>query len=61
MSIVAHPKHNPLLSPHIVAADRLNNAIVIEFDNGECALYPESFLYSKIKECKQLNEEDVAW
>lgn len=47
--------------PNIVAAERLNDSIVIKFDNGQCGLYPSAFLYSKLSECEQLDESKVDW
>ena len=61
MSIASDSTLDLLSSPRIVTADRLNDALVIEFDNGECALYPDAFLYSKIRECKALHEDAVEW
>lgn len=47
--------------PIIVSAERLNNGIVIKFDNGQCGFYASSFLFSKLSECEELNENDTEW
>jgi hypothetical protein len=33
-------------SPRIVYAERVGDDVIIEFDDGECALYPASLLLS---------------
>lgn len=45
----------------IVTVDRLNNGIVVKFDDGRCVLYPCAFLYAKIAECKELDEAKPSW
>ena len=47
--------------PKIVSAERLNNGIVIKFDNGQCGFYTNSFLFSKLPECEELNEAETEW
>ena len=36
------------LAPRIVGADRLNDAIVVEFEDGVCATFPADLLRSLI-------------
>ena len=47
--------------PQIVAADRLNEGLVIKFDDGQCAFFSSAFLFSKLSECEELNEADIEW
>ena len=39
-----HMETTPI--PQIVNAERVGDDVIIEFDDGECALYPPSFLLS---------------
>lgn len=47
--------------PRILAADRLNEGLVIRFENGQCAFYSTLFLFSKLPECEELKETDLEW
>ena len=47
--------------PRIIAADRLHTGLVIKFENGQCAFFSSSFLFSKLPECQQLTEAETEW
>ena len=40
----------------IVAADRLENALIITFDDGRCAEFSSTLLYAMLSEAKELFE-----
>lgn len=44
--------------PRILAADRVANSLVIEFDDGKCALFPASLLHDTIPQAVQINESE---
>lgn len=48
-------------TPRIVQADRLDEGLVIQFENGQCAFYSGAYLFSKLPECEELNEADTEW
>lgn len=48
-------------NPSIIAAERLNEGVVLKFDNGKCGFYSSSLLFSLWSECEELNEADVEW
>ena len=48
-------------TPPIVSADRLNEGLVILFADGQCAFYPDAFLFSKLPELPQLDETNLQW
>lgn len=53
---------NPLSSaPRIAVVDRLNDGLVIQFENGACGYYSDAFLFSKLPECAMLKEGDGEW
>lgn len=45
----------------IVNVDRMKDGVIIKFDDGKCAFYPCAFLYAKLQECEELNEDDPRW
>lgn len=47
--------------PEVIAAERLNEGVVIKFADGQCGFYSSAFLFSKLSECEQLDEADVEW
>ncbi len=47
--------------PEVIAAERLNEGVVIKFSGGQCGFYSSAFLFSKLKECEQLDEAEVEW
>jgi hypothetical protein len=58
------PKMETASDRRILAAERLSGGVVITFDNGECAIYSPTLLYSmfpkafRVDESKQLIEQD---
>jgi hypothetical protein len=47
--------------PRIVAVNRLNDGVVIEFDDGTIGFYPEALLFQVFASAVPLDESDVAW
>lgn len=47
--------------PDVIAAERLNEGVVIKFANGHCGFYSSAFLFSKLGESEQLDEAEVEW
>jgi hypothetical protein len=47
------------LSPHIAFADRLNDAIVVTFDDGKCAIYSASMLYALMPQARQITDSEL--
>jgi hypothetical protein len=41
-----------------VYAERVGGNVIIEFNDGKCALYPASFLHSMLTEATQLDTSD---
>ena len=48
-------------APRITAAERLNEGLVIKFEDGQCAFYSDALLFSKLPECEQLEEAETEW
>ena len=50
-------------TPSIVAADRLNDAVIIEFDNGRCGVFDAKALYTLLPSVPELTEQttEEAW
>jgi hypothetical protein len=42
----------------VVYAERVGGNVIIEFNDGKCALYPASFLHSMLTEATQLDTSD---
>jgi hypothetical protein len=40
--------------PRILFAERLDNSLIITFDNGKCGLYPAHLLYAVLPQAKDL-------
>jgi hypothetical protein len=40
--------------PRIVYAERVGDDVIIEFDDGECALYPASLLLSILPQAEKI-------
>jgi hypothetical protein len=43
-------------APRIVHAERLNGGIVIEFENGVCAVYSSELLYAHLDQAQIVEE-----
>ena len=41
-------------NPRIIASDRLDNAIVVAFDDGKTALYSAALLYAALSQARKL-------
>ena len=44
--------------PRIVYAERVGDDVIIEFDDGECALYPASLLFSILRQAVKIEFSD---
>jgi hypothetical protein len=44
--------------PRLLSAERLDNAVVITFDDGKCSLYSAALLYSILPQAKEIEPED---
>lgn len=51
----------PRTNPHIIAVERLNDGVVIKFDDGTCGFYPEALLYEVFPKAEPMDESYVAW
>ena len=49
------------VAQRIVNVDRMNDGIIVKFDNGRCAFYSCAFLYAKLSESEELDEVDLQW
>jgi hypothetical protein len=48
-------------SPHIISADRISDALLIEFDDRKCALYTAAFLYEILSKAIEVeNTEPIS-
>jgi hypothetical protein len=45
-------------NPRIVYAERVGGDVIIEFDDGECALYPASLLFSILRQAVKIEFSD---
>ena len=45
----------------IVVADRMNDGIIIKFDDGKCAFYSCELLYVNLSKCEELDETVLHW
>ena len=45
----------------IVNADRMNDGLIIKFNDGKCAFFSCSLLYATLQRCKELTETEVIW
>ena len=43
----------------MIAADRMNDGLIIEFETGEIGFYSEAFLFEKFPESKDLRKDDA--
>jgi hypothetical protein len=44
---------------HIVDAERVSDGVMVEFDDGECALYPASLLRSILPQAVKVQEDEL--
>ena len=45
----------------IVNTDRMNDGIVIKFDDGRCAFFSCALLYATLPKCEPLDETIATW
>ena len=45
----------------IVAAEKLNDGVVIKFDDGQCAFYSTLLLHTLLAQAEALDETKLAW
>jgi len=45
-------------SPHVIAADVLDNSVILSFDNGKSAIYPAALLYSVFSQADEVIDFD---
>lgn len=45
----------------IVNADRMNDGLIIRFNDGRCAFYSCEVLYATLAKCEELNDKEVFW
>ena len=48
-------------APRIIAADRLNDGLVIKFNNGQCGFYSDAYLFSMLGGSQVQNDTLVKW
>jgi hypothetical protein len=48
-------KPNP--NPRVVEAERMDNGVIITFDDGKYAIYPASLLYATFAKAEQSKED----
>ncbi len=48
-----------LTGPRITNAEKLENSILITFDDGRCALYSALLLHDKISEAREIKESEL--
>lgn len=48
-------------SHRILFADRLNNGLVLKFEDGRCAFYEAVLLYSMLPLAFELDETELSW
>jgi len=48
--------NNRPLHPRIVEAERMEDGVIITFDDGKCAVYPASLLYDVLPEAEAAND-----
>ncbi len=45
----------------IVNVDRMNDGIIIKFEDGKCAFYSSALLYATLPHSKKLEEMELDW
>ena len=48
-------------APHIIAAERLNEGLVIKFADGQCAFYSQNILFWQLSLAEHLDEAAAEW
>ena len=44
---------------HVVDAERVSDSVMVEFDDGECALYPASLLRSVLPQAVKVEVDEL--
>jgi hypothetical protein len=48
-------------APRIVSADRMDNCVIVTFDDDKCAVYSAGLLYSVLSQAKEVvDDQDSA-
>jgi hypothetical protein len=50
---------NTSTAPRIISVDRTSRGIIVTFEDGKCALYAASFLYSKLPYAETVYNDEV--
>ena len=45
--------------PHVLSADRLDDSIIITFDDGRCAMYSSALLYATLQQAEELYDPEA--
>ncbi len=45
--------------PRILSADRLDNSVLIAFDDGRCAVYSAALLYATLSQADEVSADDI--
>lgn len=45
----------------IISADRLEEGVVVKFDDGRCAFYSCALLYATLPQSQELDETELDW
>ena len=61
MEVSSEPPNPSESSQRIVAAERLIGGVLVKFADGQCGFYSEAYLFSKLIEVEQLNEQKAQW
>jgi hypothetical protein len=47
--------------PRILATERLNDGVIVQFADGRCVFYSASLLYAMIEEAQEQDETQLEW
>ncbi len=42
----------------VIAADRLNDSVILTFDDGRCGIYTSDLLYSMLPSAREIHESE---
>ena len=48
-----------IFHPRIIHAERMEDGVIIEFEDGKCAVFPASLLNATIPQANQVNENNL--
>jgi hypothetical protein len=49
---------NPHSDPRILSTEKYENAVLVTFEDGQCALYSASLLHATLPQAEQLADEE---